>query len=144
MCFLLCFLLSLSYIKWITYSWSVVIYPIIIMVIFIYNNIHFMSKKITQTSWCHRLIVFVFYRVILRHNNFKIFCIVYECVIEFCLLQPRWSIIIESIYSISIISACSSYFRFCPQHMHHNIATEIWSQRRSFESYIFIDKILSS
>ena len=61
-----------------------IIYFKIIIIIFIYIIIHFISKIIPQTFWCHRMFVTVD-----RHNYIQIIWIFYECVVNFWYGWPK-------------------------------------------------------
>ena len=53
------------------------------------------TQFISENSWCHRKIVTIFWQVIHRHNNIKIFCIVYKLATSFLHEWPKWSIILD-------------------------------------------------
>ena len=58
---------------------------------FISVIIHFISIIISKTSWCHRIMV----NILHWHDNIRIFCIVYRCVINFWYARSKWSIILK-------------------------------------------------
>ena len=72
--------------------------------------INFISIVISQTSWCHRIVVNVFQHTMHWHYYVNIFWIFYKCDLNIWYARPKWCIFLRhSIFFclINLIWSCS-------------------------------------
>ena len=82
---------------------------------FIINTINCVSIIIQQTSWCHKIIITIFWQILLWHDYVKIVCIAYQFFVDYWYAWPILCIIFHcNIFSRHIVHTSSKIY--CPFH----------------------------